>query len=37
MLLYSKTFQNRLNHASSPNTREVMKFYNLGDQSFETD
>ena len=29
--------QNNLNHASTSNIREVMKFSNLGDRSFETD
>ena len=26
-----------MNYASAANIREVMKFYDLGDQSFETD
>ena len=26
-----------MNYASTANIREVMKFYNLGDKSFETD
>ena len=30
-------FPAQLNHASTLNAREVMKFYNLGGQSFETD
>ena len=33
----SVTFQNNLNYASNLNIREVMKFYNLGNKSFETD
>ena len=33
----SKPFWNNLNYASTANIREVMKFYNLGDKSFETD
>ena len=39
MLPFSITFQNiwYLNYVSIPNIREVMKFYNLGDQSFESD
>ena len=31
------TFQNNLNYASTSNIREVMKFYNLGNKTFETD
>ena len=31
------TFQNNVNYASVLNIREVMKFYNLGNKSFETD
>ena len=31
------TFQNNLNYASTSNIREVIKFYNLGDNTFETD
>ena len=31
------TFHNTLNYASTANIEEVMKFYNLGDKSFETD
>ena len=30
-------FPAQLNYASTSNAREVMKFYNLGGQSFETD
>ena len=37
MLPLSNTFENNLNFASNLNFREVMKFYNLSDQSFETD
>ena len=33
----SKPFHNTLNYASTTNTEEVMKFYNLGDKTFETD
>ena len=29
--------QNNLNYASTSNIREVIKFYNLGDKTFETD
>ena len=36
-LFYSKPFHNTLNHASTANITEVMKFYNLGDKTFETD
>ena len=32
-----KAFSNSSNYASAANIREVMKFYGLGDQSFETD
>ena len=35
--LYSKPFHNTLNYASAANIEEVMKFYNLGDKTFETD
>ena len=28
---------NNLNYASTSNFREVIKFYNLGDETFETD
>ena len=37
MLSYSKPFHNTLNYASTTNIEEVMKFYNLGDKTFETD
>ena len=37
MLFYSSTFQNNFNYTSALNIREVMKFYNLVDQNFETD
>ena len=37
MLSFWKTFQNFLNYASTSNIQEDMKFYNLGDKSFETD
>ena len=36
-LSYSKPFHNTLNYASAANIREVMKFYKLGDKTFETD
>ena len=36
-LSYSKPFYITLKYASTANIQEVMKFYNLGDQSFETD
>ena len=36
-LSYSKHFHNNLDHASTANIEEVMKFYNLGDKTFETD
>ena len=36
-LSVSLTFQNNLNYASTLNIREVIKFYNLGNKSFETD
>ena len=36
-LPYSKPFHNTLNYASIANIEEVMKFYNPGDKSFETD
>ena len=32
-----KTFHNTLNYASTASIEEVMKFYNLGDKTFETD
>ena len=34
---FSKPFWNNLNNASTANIREVMKFYNVGNKSFETD
>ena len=36
-LSYAKPFCNSLNYASTANIEEVMKFYNLGDKTFETD
>ena len=36
-LSYSKPFHNTLNYASIANIEEVMKFYNSGDKTFETD
>ena len=36
-LSYSKRFHNTLNYASTVKIEEVMKFYNLGDKTFETD
>ena len=35
-LSFSKPFWNNSNYASFGNIREVMKFYNLGDKSFDT-
>ena len=35
-LSYSKPFHNTLNYNSTANIEEVMKFYNLGDKTFET-
>ena len=32
-----KTFHNASNYASTANIEEVMKFYNLGNKTFETD
>ena len=32
-----RPFYNTLNYASTANIEEVMKFYNLGDKTFETD
>ena len=32
-LYFSKRFRSILNYASTANNREIMKFYNLGDQS----
>ena len=37
MLSFWSTFQNNLNYDSTSNIREVIKFYNLGDKTFETD
>ena len=36
-LSHSKPFYNTLNYASTANIEEVMRFYNLGDKTFETD
>ena len=36
-LSYSKPFHNILNYASATNIEEVMKLYNSGDKTFETD
>ena len=36
-LSYSKPLYNIMNYASTANIKEVMKFYNLGDKTFETD
>ena len=36
-LSYSKPFHNTLNYASTANIEEVMKFYNLGNKTSETD
>ena len=36
-LSYTRPFYNNWNYASTANTDEVMKFYNLGDKTFETD
>ena len=36
-LSYSNPFHNSLNYASTANMEEVMKIYNLGDKTFETD
>ena len=36
-LSYSKPFHNTLNYASTANIEEVMKFYNPGDKTFETE
>ena len=35
-LSFSLLFCNSSNYASNESIREVMKFYNLGEQSFET-
>ena len=37
ILSYSKLIHNILNYASTANIEEVMKFYYLGDKTFETD
>ena len=37
MLSFWRTFQNILNYASTSIIQEDMKFYNIGDKSFETD
>ena len=37
MLSVPLTFQNNVNYASTLNIREVRKFYDLGNKSFETD
>ena len=37
ILPFLQTFQNNLNHTSTSNIREVIKFYHLGDESFRTD
>ena len=34
---YSKPFYSTLNYASTGNIEELMKFYNPGDKTFETD
>ena len=36
-LSYSKRFHNTLNYASTTYIEEVMKFYNPGNKTFETD
>ena len=36
-LSFSKPIRNILNYASTANIEEVMKFYNTGDKTFETD
>ena len=36
-IAYSKPFHNTLKYASTANIEEVMKFYNLGHKTFETD
>ena len=33
----SKPFHNTLNYASAANIEQVMKFFSLGDKTFETD
>ena len=37
MFSFSKTLQNNWSQAFTANIREVVKFYNLGDQNLETD
>ena len=37
MLSFWQTFQNNLGYASTSNIREFIKFYSLGDKTFETD
>ena len=37
MLSFSKSFHKNLNCASTANIEEVMKFFNPGDKTFETD
>ena len=36
-IVLSKTFHNNLNYACTSNIRELIKFYNIGDESSETD
>ena len=36
-LFYSEHFHNTLNYASTANIEEAMRFYNLGNKTFETD
>ena len=36
-LSYSEHIRNILNYASATNIEEVMKFYNVGDKTFEAD
>ena len=37
LINFPTTVQQTLNYASTSNIREVIKFYNLGDKTFETD
>ena len=37
MLSYSKSFHKNLNYASTANIEEVMKCFNPGDKTFETE
>ena len=37
MLSFSKSFHKNLNDDSTANIEEVMKFFNPGDKTFETD